>query len=111
VFRGENCEIANLDVNFLTDNDIKSINSRYLKHVYSTDIITFQYERVRRKIDGELLISLDTVKENSKFFRTGYKNEFKRVLIHGCLHLAGYDDNTKKRMELIRIKENSYLGI
>ena len=91
--------------------DIRSINNKFLRHNYSTDIITFQYEKEKQKIDGELLISLDTVKENAKFFRTGYKNELKRVLIHGCLHLAGYNDNNKKRMELIRIKENSYLGI
>jgi rRNA maturation RNase YbeY len=101
----------NMDVNFLTDSDIKRINNRYLKHSYTTDIITFQYERGKKCIDGELLISLDTVKENAKILRTGYKNEFKRVLIHGCLHLAGYKDDNKKRMELIRIKENSYLGI
>lgn len=100
-----------MDVNLLKNKDIRTINNKYLKHNYSTDIITFQYEREKRKIDGELLISLDKVKENSKFFRTGYKNEFKRVLIHGCLHLAGYKDDSKKHVELIRIKENSYLGI
>lgn len=111
MIRAEDCDIEHLDVNFLTDEDIKSINNKYLKHNYSTDIITFQYEAAKNKIDGELLISLDTVKENAKFFETGYRKEFKRVLIHGCLHLAGYNDNNKKSMELIRIKENSYLGI
>lgn len=90
---------------------IRKINRDFLNHDYFTDIITFPYEKDRDKIDGEIFISLDTVKENSDFYDVSYTQELKRVIIHGALHLLGYNDKTKKEKEAIRKKENFYLGL
>lgn len=108
---GEDCKINEILVNFVENKAIKKINKDFLKHNYNTDIITFPYNDKRKQIEGELFISLDTVQKNSKVYGSGYKMELERVIIHGCLHLAGYNDRTKKEKELIRKKENFYLSI
>ena len=107
---GEKSHLSELTVNLTDNNQIKKINKKYLAHSYFTDIITFPYNKDKNNIEGEIFISLDTVKENSKMYNTEYKNEFTRVLIHGCLHLTGYNDKTKKEQELIRYKENCYMS-
>jgi probable rRNA maturation factor len=111
VMYGEDCAINEIIINFVKDSELKKINNRYLKHNYYTDIITFPYNDNKQAIDGELFISADTVRKNAEFYGAGVKSELKRVIIHGCLHLAGYDDRTKKQKELIRNKENYYLSI
>jgi len=110
VFKGEKRKIRTAYLNFVTNNQILAINKKYLKHNYYTDIITFDYSFPGdTKIDGEMLISLDRICVNAGIFKTNFKDETKRVIIHGCLHLAGYNDRTKAEKELIRFKENSYL--
>jgi probable rRNA maturation factor len=109
VMDGEDCVLSELTVNFIDDRTIKKINNNYLKHNYFTDIITFPYNDNKTSIEGEIFISLDTVAKNAKIYETGFKRELSRVIIHGCLHLAGYNDKTKKQKELIRTKENYYL--
>lgn len=110
VMYGEDCKIHEIIVNFVENKAIKKINKDYLKHNYYTDIITFPYNDKRKHIEGELFISLDTVRKNSIIYGSGYKLELIRVIIHGCLHLAGYNDRLKKEKELIRKKENFYLS-
>lgn len=83
----------------------------YLNHNYDTDVITFAYENDKNNLDGEIFISTEKVKKNAKFYDVSNIQELKRVIIHGCLHLAGYDDRTEKQKELIKTKENFYLGI
>jgi len=114
VFKKENWNISDVSVNFVENGKIKEINRKYLKNTYPTDIITFDYNMGARRnghgIDGELVISSDQIKKNARRFNATVKEETKRVIIHGCLHLAGYNDRTKAEKELIRSKENSYLG-
>lgn len=110
VMDGEDCSINEIILNFVKDSQIKKINNHYLKHNYFTDIITFPYNDNNSNIEGEMFISLDTVRKNGDFYGSGFKSELKRVIIHGCLHLTGYDDRTKKQKELIRSKENYYLS-
>lgn len=107
---GEKSHLYELTINFTDNKEIRKINKKYLNHNFFTDIITFPYNNDRNSIEGEIFISLDTVKENAKTYNTGYKQEFTRVLIHGCLHLTGYNDKTKKEQELIRYKENCYMS-
>jgi len=108
---GEDCRFNEIIVNFVNDRAIKKINNAHLNHNYNTDIITFPYNDKSKEIEGEIFISLDTVKKNGKFYGSGYKLELKRVIIHGCLHLAGYKDSTSGQKELIRNKEDYYLSI
>lgn len=110
VIHGEDCRFNEISVNFVQNSDLKRINRKFLNHDYNTDIITFPYNSNTKNIEGEIFISLDTVKENGKFYGSGYKQELKRVIIHGSLHLTGYLDRTKRQKELITEKENYYLG-
>lgn len=98
-----------MELNFVTDRDIKKINRFYLKHKYFTDIITFPYSVNKQGVNAECIISLDSVKKNAKIYSSGYKNELKRVIVHGCLHLAGYNDRTEFEKKQIRKKENLYI--
>lgn len=90
---------------------MRKINKNYLNHEYDTDVITFTYDNDKGNLDGEIFVSPETVKKNAKFYNVSQVQELKRVIIHGCLHLAGYNDRTKKQKELMRNKENYYLGI
>jgi rRNA maturation RNase YbeY len=110
VMNGEDCDLFKIDINLIRNSEIRRINEKFLNHNYYTDIITFPYSDDKSSIDGELFISLEQVKRNSLFYNDSYRNEFTRVLIHGCLHLLGYRDKTKKQEELIRKKENSYMS-
>ena len=95
----------------VNNSKIRKINKDFLKHDYFTDIITFPYENDRNKIEGEIFISLDTVRKNSDLYDVSYTQELKRVIIHGALHLVGYNDKTEKEKEAVRKKENFYLGL
>jgi len=111
IIRHEKSKLCSLEVNFVDKFGIKKINKKFLNHNYYTDIITFPYNSYKNSLEGEIVISLDSVKKNAVSYGVTYSEELKRVIIHGCLHLAGYDDRTKSEKELIRCKENSYMGI
>lgn len=102
--------IGNISIIFCSDNYVLDINQKYLQHDYFTDIITFDYCEEDR-LSGDLFISVDSVRENSVEFGTEFKDELNRVIIHGLLHLVGYDDHTEKDIKLMRSKEDYYLSL
>ena len=102
--------IGNISIIFCSDNYVLDINQKYLQHDYFTEIITFDYCEGDR-LSGDLFISVDSVRENSVEFGTEFKDELNRVIIHGLLHLVGYDDHTEKDIKLMRSKENYYLSL
>ena len=102
--------LGNVSVIFCSDNYILDINQRFLQHDYFTDIITFDYSE-GSKISGDLFISVDSVKENSIEYRTDFEDELHRVIVHGILHLIGYDDHTDEDIKIMRSKENYYLSL
>lgn len=110
VMFGEDCNSFKIEINLVNNRVIRRINSKFLNHNYFTDVITFPYLVCSSEIEGEIFVSLEEVKRNSIFYSDSYKDEFARVLIHGCLHLAGYEDLKKRQKELIRKKENSYMS-
>ena len=95
---------------FCSDKEILRINKLYLNHDYYTDIITFDYSE-KGRVGGDLFISLDTVKTNSEKFKTAYIDELHRVMIHGILHLCGFDDKTSAKSKIMRAKENEALEL
>ncbi len=106
-------EIKNLgalSIIFCSDNYILDINQRYLQHDYFTDIITFDYCE-GNTLSGDLFISVDSVRENSIFYNVDFETELNRVIVHGLLHLIGYDDHTEDDIKVMREKENYYLDI
>lgn len=102
--------IGDISIIFCSDNYILDINMRYLQHDYFTDIITFDYCE-GEKLSGDLFISIDSVRENSVLYGTEFEEELNRVMVHGVLHLIGYDDHTKAEQKVMREKENYYLSL
>lgn len=99
---------GNICVIFCSDNYILDINLRYLQHDYFTDIITFDYCE-GSKINGDLFISVDSVRENATIYGSEFETEMRRVIVHGVLHLIGYDDHTEEDIKTMRAKEDYYL--
>ncbi len=99
------------DLNFVFCSDpcLLEVNRKFLGHDYYTDVITFDYVE-DGKISGDVMISVDTVLANSKEYGTGFDNELSRVMIHGVLHLLGYDDHNDEDVRIMREKENFYLS-
>lgn len=102
--------IGDVNIIFCSDNYILDVNLKYLQHDYFTDIITFDYCE-NNVLSGDLFISVDSVRENSVFYNTEFEDELNRVMVHGILHLIGYDDHTEEDQKVIREKENYYLSL
>ena len=92
---------------FCNDDYLLEKNIFFLKHNTLTDVITFDYCK-DKKISGDILISIDRVIENAKLFNVTFSNELDRVMVHGLLHLLGYNDKTKKDSKLMKFKEDFY---
>lgn len=97
-----------ISVIFCSDPYLLEINRKYLGHDYYTDIITFDYSD-GDTISGDLFISVDTVRSNAEYFSADFKDELDRVIVHGVLHLIGYDDHTDEQSAEMRARENHYL--
>ena len=102
--------LGEVNLIFCSDNYILDINQRFLQHDYFTDIITFDYCE-GNVLSGDLFISVDSVRENSLEYGTEFEDELNRVIVHGVLHLAGYDDHTEEDVKEMRSKENYYLDL
>lgn len=105
-----NFKIDSLDISFVNSSEIAQLNTKYLNHNYSTDIITFDYSKSDSSIDGEILISVEDASENARKFRISFKEELLRLLIHGILHILGYNDKTISQRRLMKTKENFLLS-
>jgi rRNA maturation RNase YbeY len=99
------------DLNFILTNDekLREMNRRYLKHNYFTDVISFNWGE-GNMIEGEVYISVDTVKFNSINYKVSYGVEMMRVIIHGTLHLCGYNDTTSEQKSEMRRMEDFWLA-
>lgn len=95
---------------FCSDDRIIEVNRQFLNHDYFTDIITFDYSS-RKRISGDVFISLDTVKSNAELFQRAYNEELMRVVIHGVLHLCGINDKGPGEREIMEAHENAALAI
>ena len=91
---------------FFNDADLKDLNVRFLSHDFYTDVISFD-ESNNSFIKGNIAISVDRVKDNASTFTSLFDDELKRVIIHGVLHLMGFNDKTDEEKSLIREKEDS----
>ncbi|HEX2968058.1 MAG TPA: rRNA maturation RNase YbeY [Bacteroidales bacterium] len=100
------------DINVVITDDTRllKINVEFLEHDYNTDVITFNYN-LDKNINGEIYISLDTVKENSIKYGENLKSEISRVIIHGVLHLTGLNDKSDEERIIMRMQEDYWLKI
>ena len=110
VVESEIRRIGQISIIFCSDNYILDVNQQYLQHDYFTDIITFDYCEGDR-LSGDLFISVDTVRDNSIEYGTEFEEELHRVIVHGILHLIGYDDHNDDDIAMMRSKENYYLSL
>lgn len=102
-----------INVVLCSDEQLLKINREFLDHDYLTDVITFNYagDPVNDPIEGEIYISADRVVENSQMYKVTPENEMQRVIIHGVLHLCGYNDTSKKQRSLMTQLENKFLEL
>ncbi len=108
VAKKHNRETGEISYLFCDDEKILEVNQQYLNHDFYTDIITFDYSE-ENMISGDIIISLQTVESNSQMYKTEFKEELHRVIIHGILHLCGLGDLTDEEENAMREAENSAL--
>lgn len=101
---------GDITIALCSDSYILEQNIASLGHDYATDILTYPYSE-GDIISGDLLISTDTVLTNSELYGVSFEEELHRVMIHGVLHLLGYDDHSDEQRAQMREKENFYLAI
>jgi rRNA maturation RNase YbeY len=108
VARQEGKRILELTYVFCSDDYLLQINQEYLNHDTLTDIVTFDNSEDPNKIEGDIFISIDRVKENGDALGTK-ETELGRVMVHGLLHLLGYKDKKKEDKVLMTEKEDFYI--
>jgi probable rRNA maturation factor len=107
----EGKKVGKISFTFVDDNELVEINKKYLYQSYKTDIITFDYSFLDT-VNGDIYISIDTVKRNWKEYHSlSYKMELYRIIVHGVLHLLGYNDKDNSEKLTMREKEDTYLNL
>mgnify|MGYP001180305012 FL=1 len=105
----EGRQIGELVYVFCKDDYLLERNIQFLNHNTLTDVITFDYCK-GKIVNGDILVSTERVTENSKIYKVNYLTELHRVMVHGLLHLLGYNDKNEKDIRTMRKKENYYLN-
>ena len=107
----EMASIDELNIIFCSDDFLYQLNVEHLDHHTLTDIITFDYSQSKNRLNGEMYISIDRVRENSKYLKIKLQDELHRVIVHGLLHLCGYTDKTPHKKTEMRKREDDCLSI
>ncbi len=110
VIESKNKKLGELSFVFTSDEELLKVNQQYLNHNTFTDIITFDNSS-KNLVNGDIIISVDRVYENSNKFKVEPEEEMKRVIIHGVLHLLGFKDKKKSDAEQMRKAENRALNL
>jgi rRNA maturation RNase YbeY len=105
-----NLEISSLSISFISSNKLRKVNEQFLNHNYDTDILTFNYSKKQKEIDGEILISFEEARYNAKKFNINYGNELTRLVIHGVLHLLNFNDTDALSKKIMKKEENKLIN-
>lgn len=108
LLRKEGKKLGEINITFSDNPTVLKTNRQFLNHNYYTDIITFNY-CVKNVVTGDLLISIDQVELNSRKYKISFERELLRVIVHGVLHLVGYNDTNEDEIRIMRKKEDTYL--
>ncbi len=110
VIEAEGATLVALNFIFCSDDYLLDMNRQYLQHDYYTDVITFDYSETSGQVFGDIFISVDRVADNARTHATPMQEELSRVLVHGLLHLLGYDDKASACQAEMRAREDLYLA-
>ncbi|MBR6117654.1 MAG: rRNA maturation RNase YbeY [Paludibacteraceae bacterium] len=101
--------VGNINYIFCSDERELAVNREFLGHDYYTDVITFDYSTAST-LNGDIFISLDTVRSNAEMVGCSFEQELHRILIHGVLHLTGQGDKTPETKAQMTEKEEKALA-
>lgn len=110
VVKLEGKKLGTINYVFCSDEYLVDINMKFLKRDYFTDVISFDYSD-KDVVSGDILISVDRVGENAQNIGVSVIDELKRIMVHGLLHLIGYDDTTNESKAIMSGMEDLYIGI
>jgi len=110
VFNKENIHSAKLSLILSDRKYLNKLKKEYFGLDYFTDVIAFNLNEKNENINGEIYVSIDDVILNSKQFNESINQEFKRIIIHGLLHVIGYNDDTDKNKNNMTKLENKYMS-
>lgn len=111
VIAAENKFLNELTYIFCSDSYLLSLNIEYLRHDTLTDTITFNTSENEAGISGDIYISIERVAENAAKYKVSFAEELQRVMVHGLLHLLGYNDKSARQKKIMREKEFAYLSL
>jgi probable rRNA maturation factor len=109
LFRAEGISRGEVSVSIVRDDEIHQLNRSYLSHDYPTDVLSFVLDRDGAELNGEIVVSSDTALARCREFGWSAHDELTLYVIHGALHLVGYDDKTAEDCRLMRERERHYL--
>ncbi|MCL4511021.1 MAG: rRNA maturation RNase YbeY [Bacteroidetes bacterium] len=109
IIREERREADSINVVLVDDDYLLDVNRKFLNHDYKTDVISFDLSENKR-IDGEIYISVDRAKVQARRYKVSLEREVLRLIVHGVLHLAGWDDKTRSQKLLMRKRENVFIS-
>jgi rRNA maturation RNase YbeY len=110
IFKKEHRPLGKISYIFCSDVDLLALNKKFLFHNYYTDILTFDLSENINEINAEIYISIERIKKNAVSMAISFKSELHRVMIHGVLHLCGYNDKSRSASKKMRAKEDYYLS-
>jgi rRNA maturation RNase YbeY len=106
----ERCPRAEIGIVFVNDKKMVELNGTYLHHYYTTDVLSFPFEDSSHgSLEGEVYVNLDQAKRQAAQYKVALAEEARRLVIHGVLHLVGYDDVTRRQQNAMRKLEDRYL--
>ena len=110
ILNDNNQDTAAISIILSNDEKLRQLKKQYFRKDVLTDVISFNLEEKGNPVEGEIYISINRVSENAKKYKQDIGIELKRVIIHGCLHLLGYDDQTPEEKKTMTRLEDHYLS-
>ncbi len=111
VLRDEHLRRAEIGVIAIDSRMCRRMNRQYLSHDYSTDVISFPLDAGHMGLEGEIYINLDKAHEQARTYGVTVAQEVARLVVHGTLHLTGYDDRRRQEARRMRERENRYVRL
>lgn len=114
VLQAESVAAAEISIAVVDGEAMRSLNKKYLDHDYDTDVLSFLLEEAEveqgRRLEGEIIVSATTAAKEAPGFGWTSGAELQLYVVHGVLHLCGYDDQTDAALEEMRLREKEILG-